>query len=78
MSLVAAAQAGPPAPAKRYGKIDSWLAGLEESERDAALRILRDPAWEHERIRELFLANDLEVSPQSIGQYRKKLERESR
>lgn len=78
MTLAAAAQAGPPAVSKPVGKIDAWLAGLVESERDAALRILRDPAWPHERIREVFLENDLDVSPQSIGAYRKRLERDAR
>jgi hypothetical protein len=78
MSIAAAAQAGPPTPARRYSKIADWLEGLDETERDAAMRILRNRAWQHVSVRELFLENGLDVSAQSLGEYRRRLEREPR
>lgn len=73
MTIAAAAESGPPEVARPVGKIDAWLAGLPESEREAAETILNDPAWQHEQIRVLFLDNGLDVSQQSLGAYRKKL-----
>lgn len=78
MTIATAAESGPPEVGRRAGKIEAWLEQLPESEREAALRILRDTAWQHEQIRELFLENGLDVSPQSLGQYRKWLSRAAR
>lgn len=78
MSLAEAASSGPTIPKRQPGKIDAWLAGLPESEREAALRILRDPQWPHEQIVSLFLEHGLDVTGVSILRYRRKLDRDPR
>lgn len=78
VSIAAAVEAGPPEVARPVGKIDAWLSSLPESEREAADRILRDPEWQHEQVRALFIEHGLDVSPQSLGTYRRNLRRDAR
>lgn len=78
MSLADAAVSGPPQQ-KRPNKIDAWLAGLPETERDAALKLL-DPesGWDSQQLRELLLKHGLDVAYSTVNLYRKALGRVAR
>lgn len=62
---------GPPEwVSQQRTKIDAWLDAASEQDREAALQVLRDPAWRHVDVGVLFRRNGLNVSDQIIGSYR--------
>lgn len=71
MSLAAEAAAGPPKKAGKLGAIPTWLASLSDEDRAAAEAVLANPDWSHVEARKLFQRYGLEISPQSLGVYRR-------
>lgn len=72
MSLQAALIEGPPPTYRPASKIDAWLEGLPESERDAAETMLDDLArWNHVALAATFLEHGLDVNPVTLARYRK-------
>jgi len=72
MSLADEVKAGPPKRTTGFrSRIDIWLEGLPEQDREAAIDVLKDPKWTARAAADLFARNGLDVSPVTLGAYRR-------
>lgn len=71
MSLADDKAAGPAKPRVAGGVIPNWLASLDDTERDAALAMIEDPAWGHLPLLDRFRRHGLVVSGARFSAWRK-------
>ena len=71
MSLADAVAEGPPKPARKLGAVPTWLETLSPEDRAAAESVLADSEWSHVEACRLFKRYGLDISPQSLGVYRR-------